>query len=66
VQGRIGGLWLPDYATKRYRSNLINWGRLPFTIPTGDLPFANLDYIFIPEIKNAVAHKNEVIVAYSI
>ena len=30
-----------EYATKRYRSNLINWGMLPFLIPEGDLPFAN-------------------------
>ena len=45
-----------EYATKRYRSNLINWGMLPFTFDCdeNDLPFDNGDYIFIPEIKNAV------------
>ena len=32
-----------EYATKRYRSNLINWGMLPFLIPSGDLPFKNGD-----------------------
>ena len=30
-----------EYATKRYRSNLINWGMLPFTIDKGELPFKN-------------------------
>ena len=53
-----------EYATKRYRSNLINWGMLPFIIEKGDLPFKNLDYIFIPEIKKAVSEKKEVIEAY--
>ena len=38
-----------EYATKRYRSNLINWGMLPFTIDKGELPFKNKDYIFVPE-----------------
>ena len=40
-----------EYATKRYRSNLINWGMLPFLIEEGELPFTNLDYLFIPGIK---------------
>ena len=43
-----------EYATKRYRSNLINWGMLPFIIDEGELPFENLDYIFIPNIYDAV------------
>jgi len=43
-----------EYATKRYRSNLINWGMLPFIIPEGELPFENLDYLFIPGIRKAV------------
>ena len=46
-----------EYATKRYRSNLINWGMLPFLIPEGELPFANGDYIFIPDIRSAVEEK---------
>ncbi len=46
-----------EYATKRYRSNLINWGMLPFLIPEGDLPFANLDYILFPGIREAVQSK---------
>ena len=43
-----------EYATKRYRSNLINWGMLPFIIDEGELPFKNLDYLFIPEIQKAI------------
>ncbi|MBR4582096.1 MAG: hydratase, partial [Lachnospiraceae bacterium] len=53
-----------EYATKRYRSNLINWGMLPFLIEAGDLPFKNLDYIFLPGIKKAVEEKKDVIDAY--
>ncbi len=53
-----------EYATKRYRSNLINWGMLPFVIEKGDLPFTNLDFIFIPKIRDAVINKADVIKAY--
>ncbi len=53
-----------EYATKRYRSNLINWGMLPFLIKEGELPFKNLDYLFIPGIKEAVEEKQDVITAY--
>lgn len=53
-----------EYATKRYRSNLINWGMLPFIIDAGELPFKNLDYIFIPGIRKAVEEKAAVIKAY--
>ena len=53
-----------EYATKRYRSNLINWGMLPFLIPERDLPFTNGDYIFVPEIRKAVEEKADVIKAY--
>ncbi len=53
-----------EYATKRYRSNLINWGMLPFLIPEGDLPFANGDYIFIPDIRKAVEEQKKQISAY--
>lgn len=53
-----------EYATKRYRSNLINWGMLPFLIEEGELPFKNLDYLYIPGIKKAVEEKAEVIKAY--
>ena len=53
-----------EYATKRYRSNLINWGMLPFIIPEGELPFENLDYLFIPNIRKAVEEKQSDITAY--
>jgi aconitate hydratase len=53
-----------EYATKRYRSNLINWGMLPFIIKEGELPFKNLDYIFIPGIRKAVEDKADTIKAY--
>lgn len=55
-----------EYATKRYRSNLINWGMLPFVIEKGELPFKNLDFIFIPGIRDAVMNKAEIIKAYVI
>ncbi len=55
-----------EYATKRYRSNLINWGMLPFLIEQGELPFKNLDYLFIPGIKKAVEEKADVIKAYKV
>ncbi|MGP1361108.1 MAG: hydratase [Candidatus Fimenecus sp.] len=53
-----------EYATKRYRSNLINWGMLPFIIEKGDLPFKNGDYIFVENIKDTVVNKNDDIKAY--
>lgn len=55
-----------EYATKRYRSNLINWGMLPFIIEDGKLPFENLDYIFVPDIKKAVETKADSISAYTV
>ena len=55
-----------EYATKRYRSNLINWGMLPFIIKEGELPFKNLDYLFIPEIRKAVSEKWSIIKAYKV
>ena len=52
-----------EYATKRYRSNLINWGMLPF-IMEEDYDFDVDDYIFVPGIKDAIANKTEEIKAY--
>ena len=44
-----------EYATKRYRSNLINWGMLPFTINEGEQDKLNIDdYLYIPGIRQAV------------
>jgi len=53
-----------EYATKRYRSNLINWGMLPFILEEDKLPFKNGDYIFVKDIKNAIINKEDVIKAY--
>ncbi len=53
-----------EYATKRYRSNLINWGMLPFIYEEEELPFKNGDYIFVPEIVKAVKEKSMEIEAY--
>ena len=61
----LGGLAniAKEYATKRYRSNLINWGMLPFLYP-GEIPFKNGDYIFVKDIKRAVEEKKDEIQAY--
>lgn len=61
----LGGLAniAKEYATKRYRSNLINWGMLPFIFPD-EIPFSNGDYLFIKDIKNAIINKESVIKAY--
>ena len=53
-----------EYATKRYRSNLINWGMLPFLIDGEDLPFANGDYILIPGVKEGIINKATEFKAY--
>lgn len=55
-----------EYATKRYRSNLINWGMLPFLIEEGELPFKNKDYLFLPGIRKAVEEKSDEIKAYQV
>lgn len=52
-----------EYATKRYRSNLINWGMLPF-IFDGELPFENGDYVFIKDIRKAIKEKSDTVKAY--
>ncbi len=55
-----------EYATKRYRSNLINWGMLPFITEEDHeaLSFQNGDYIFVPEIRKAVEEKWATVKAY--
>lgn len=52
-----------EYATKRYRSNLINWGMLPFVIGE-DYDFDVDDYVFVPGIADAIREKKDVITAY--
>lgn len=55
-----------EYATKRYRSNLINWGMLPFITEEKDteLSFKNGDYIFVPDVRKAVENKADAVKAY--
>ncbi len=55
-----------EYATKRYRSNLINWGMIPFIWPEDELPFENLDFLFIPGIRTAIAQGAPKVTAYRI
>ena len=55
-----------SYATKRYRSNLINWGMLPLLIPEGELPFKNLDYLYLPDIREAVKSPEGTVKAYAV
>jgi aconitate hydratase len=52
-----------EYATKRYRSNLMNWGMIPF-IFKGQPPFQNGDYIFVPNIREAVLNNKSSVKAY--
>ena len=52
-----------EYATKRYRSNLINWGMVPFVL-AGEPDFEDDDYIFVPEIQDALNGKMDAIPAY--
>ena len=63
----IGGLAniAKEYATKRYRSNVINWGMLPFLLD--DKPdFEVGDYIFVPNIKSHLRGDMSKIPAYII
>ena len=55
-----------EYATKRFRSILINWGMLPFITEENHeaLSFRNGDYIFVPDVRKAVEEKRDVIQAY--
>ena len=53
-----------EYATKRYRSNLINWGMLPFLADEASRIFKKGDYIFVPDIRKAIEEKSDSIQAY--
>lgn len=57
-----------EYATKRYRSNLINWGMIPFIYsgPDKNLPFASGDYIFVPDVKRMIAENLPEAKAYAV
>lgn len=65
---RVIGAWAnlaKEYATKRYRSNLINWGMLPFLID-GEPVFSKDEFIFIPNVRKAILEGKAEIKAYSI
>lgn len=55
-----------EYATKRYRSNLINWGMLPLLIDRGALPFSNGDFLFLPDIRRAIEERDVDIKAFAV
>ncbi len=61
----LGGLAniCKEYATKRYRSNVINWGMLPFQMKE-DASFEVGDYIYVPHIKKALDGDMKDIKAY--
>ena len=64
----LGGLAniAKEYATKRYRSNLINWGMIPFTYKGDGAEFEPGDHIFIPQIRGAIINKEKTVKAYLI
>ena len=55
-----------EYATKRYRSNLINWGMLPLLTASEELPFENGDYLFLPDVRKAVSEKSDTIQVFCV
>ncbi|MBR7181346.1 MAG: hydratase, partial [Clostridia bacterium] len=59
VLGGFGNICY-EFATKRYRSNCINWGILPFTLPAGaEFPFAEGDFVFVPDVRAKIAAGEE-------
>lgn len=54
-----------QYATKRYRSNCINWGMVPFLVENPEV-FELGDYIFIPGVRKAVLENAESFFAYAV
>ena len=49
-----------EYATKRYRSNCINWGIVPFTIDDGEpFDYSAGDWIYIPGVRQAILDGTE-------
>ena len=49
-----------EFATKRYRSNCINWGIMPFTLPEGaEFPYGEGDYVFVPGIRQNIIDGKE-------
>ena len=54
-----------EYATKRYRSNLINWGILPFIV-SGEYAFSVGGWVFFPKIKTAISEKKQSITGFAL
>lgn len=49
-----------EFATKRYRSNCINWGLMPFTLdPDASFPLSSGDFILVPHIKEGILEGRE-------
>ncbi len=49
-----------EFATKRYRSNCVNWGLLPFTLAAGDrFEGENGDFLYVPDVRSRVARGDE-------
>ena len=66
VLGGFGNICY-EFATKRYRSNCINWGILPFTLPAGaEFPFEEGDFVFVPDVREKIAKGDEVFAAKAI
>ncbi len=66
VLGGLGNICY-EYATKRYRSNCINWGILPFTIDKDtDFNYNDGDYVFVPNIRSIIENKEETANGYVI
>jgi len=65
---RVIGAWAnlaKEYATKRYRSNLINWGMVPFLV-NGEPVFNKDEFVFIPNLRNAILEGKAEIKSYAI
>ena len=54
-----------EYATKRYRSNCINWGMLPFLVKSADV-VENGDWVFVPGIRKVLLEGGEEATAYAV
>ena len=66
VLGGLGNICY-EYATKRYRSNCINWGILPFTIDKDtEFNYNDGDYVFVPNIRSIIENKEETANGYVI
>ena len=55
-----------EYATKRYRSNVINWGMIPFTIDGEDLDVNAGDHLYIPSVRSTLKNGGTAVQAYII